>query len=83
MRVKSWGKSSCKHILSCEVSGHGAVKPLVHSRHELIDPQKSLCSSVMSFSGSRPTQARKMLVRAARCLARALTTGVPGGVRGA
>lgn len=45
--------------------------------------QKSLCSSVMSDSGSSPTQARKMLVRAARCLARALTTGVPGGVSGA
>lgn len=45
--------------------------------------QKSLCSSVMSDSGSSPTQARKMLVRALRCLAKALMTGVPGGVSGA
>jgi hypothetical protein len=45
--------------------------------------QNSLCSSVMSDSGWRPTQARKMLVKALRCLARALTTGVPGGVKGA
>src|SRR3954453_9700961 len=37
----------------------------------------------MSFSGSRPTQARKMLIKALRSLARALMTGVPGGVNGA
>ena len=44
---------------------------------------KSLCSRVMFDSGCRPTQARKMLVKQSRCLANALTTGVPGGVRGA
>lgn len=37
----------------------------------------------MSFSGSRPTQARKMFNMALRCLAKALTTGVPVGTRGA
>lgn len=37
----------------------------------------------MSASGSRPTQARKMLVKALRCLAKELITGVPGGVKGA
>lgn len=37
----------------------------------------------MSDSGWRPTQARKILVKAARCLAKALITGAPGGVNGA
>ena len=44
---------------------------------------KSLCSRVMSDSGSKPTQALKMFVRALRCFARALTTGVPVGTSGA
>lgn len=45
--------------------------------------QKSLCSSVMSFSGSKPTQALITLTSALLCLPRALTTGVPVGVSGA
>ena len=38
-----------------------------------------LCSSIMLFSGARPMQARKMFSSMALCLARAFTTGVPGG----
>lgn len=43
----------------------------------------SLCSSVISDSGCSPTHALKTLIKAALCLARALMTGVPGGVNGA
>lgn len=44
---------------------------------------RSLCSKVISDSGSRPIQALKMLVQAERCFASEITTGVPGGVKGA
>ena len=62
------------------------LKPSRHRKNPLFilcDQLKSLCSRVISDSGCSPTQARKMLVKAARCLARALITGVPGGVKGA
>ena len=42
-----------------------------------------LNSSIMLFSGARPMQARKVFSSMALCLARALTTGVPSGTRGA
>lgn len=42
-----------------------------------------LNSSIMLFSGGRPTQARMMFSRAALCLARAFTTGVSSGTSGA
>jgi hypothetical protein len=38
-----------------------------------------LCSSIMLFSGDRPTQALRMFSNMALCLASAFTTGVPGG----
>lgn len=43
----------------------------------------NLCSNVISFSGSKPKTALKILLSAERCFASALTTGVPGGVSGA
>ena len=55
----------------------------LHQSQSMTQAQNILCSNVMSDSGWRPTQARKMLVNAPRCLAKALTTGVPGGVKGA
>ncbi len=45
--------------------------------------QNSLCSSVISFSGSSPTQAFMIFTSALRCFASAFTTGFPGGVSGA
>lgn len=40
-------------------------------------------TSIMLFSGGRPTQARNTFSSIARCLARAFTTGVPEGTSGA
>ncbi len=42
-----------------------------------------LNSSIMLFSGYKPTHALKVFSSIALCLARALTTGVPSGTRGA
>ena len=42
-----------------------------------------LNSSIMLFSGGRPTHALNTFSSIARCLASALTTGVPSGTRGA
>jgi hypothetical protein len=42
-----------------------------------------LYSRIMLFSGASPTQALMMFSSIALCFARAFTTGVPGGTRGA
>ncbi len=42
-----------------------------------------LNSSIMLFSGYKPTHALKVFSSIALCLERALTTGVPSGTRGA
>ena len=61
----------------------GSITNHITDYESTLIAQNILCSKVMSDSGWRPTQARKMFVRAPRCLAKALTTGVPGGVKGA
>jgi hypothetical protein len=56
---------------------------MIAARSVVTNTQNSLCSNPISLSGSKPTQALIMFTRALRCLVKALTTGVPGGVSGA
>jgi hypothetical protein len=67
---------------------HNSATPL-HSLHpppfalQLFTLVFHLYSSIMLFSGARPTHARKMFSSIARCFGSAFTTGVPRGTSGA
>lgn len=77
--------ASPKVLRSCccrrmQAGRHRAAPLLAHSAAR---PAQHLNSMSMLLSGGRPTQARRMFSNMARCLLRALTTGVPSGTSGA
>ena len=70
------------YVRSCKVPTHPShyMRTKLNkdpSRLQALAPPLYLNSMSMLLSGARPTQARMMFSSMARCLASALTTGVP------